>query len=148
MQLPSSQFTFALEMALDYLSNLTGPAEIYINDQQITHCIFVFCLTLFIILIRVQLNILWKWTFFCKHLYFTHSIFQDTSKEFLEYTTSCESAGRSIIQEKVSQQSWQVLPPTDKFITIPDLSRLTLQQKPSLQPTEVKPQSILVPEQD
>ena len=82
MQLPSSQFTFALEMAPDCLYNFTGLAEIYINDQQITDCIFVF-LTLFVILIHVQLNILWKQTVFHKHLYFTHGIFQDTFQGIL-----------------------------------------------------------------
>ena len=139
----------ALEMAPDCLSNLTGLAEIYIDDQWIMYCIFIFFLTLFVIPICVQLNILWKCTVFHKHLYFLHGIFQDTFLGILgiyNFVWQCRKI--PVIQEKTTQQNWQVLPPTDEFITIPDLSTLTLQQKPSLKPTEEKPQTIPVPEQD
>ena len=108
-------------MAPDYLSNLTGLAEIYIDDQWITYCIFVFFLTLFIVPIRVQLNILWKWTIFWKHLYLAHGIFQDSFHGILRiYNLVQECRKIPVKQEQETQWTHQVLPPTDEFITIPD----------------------------
>ena len=136
-------------MALDYSYNFTCLVEKCTDNQQIMHSIFVFFLTLFIISIHVQLNIVWKWTVFHRHLYFAHSIFQNTFQAILRiYDLVWECRKIQAIQEKVSQWRLQVLPPPDKFIAIPDLPRFTLQQKYSLQPTEVKLQNSPAHEQD
>ena len=113
------------------------------------HCIFVLFLTLFTIPLQVQFNILWQWIVFCKYLLIVHCIFQCTFQVFFGiYDLARQCRKIQTTTQKVSQQSLQVLPPPDKFLIISNLPGITLQQKSSLQITQVTVQNTPVLIQD
>ena len=78
-----------------------------------------------------------------------YGIFQHTFQVFFGiYCLARECSKLQITSKKVSQWSLQVLPPPDKFLIIPDLSEITLQQKSLLQITEDRVQKTPVLIQD
>ena len=135
-------------MAPDYPPNFTGLAESNTDEQLIMHCIFVLFLRLVTTLLWVQFNILWQPIVFHKYLFIAHSIFNVHFKYFGIYDLVRECRKIQATTQKVSQQSLQVLPPPNEFLTILDLLGITLQQKSSLQITEVTVQKTPVLIQD
>ena len=136
-------------MALDYLLNHTGPAEIDVNSQWITHYIFTFVLTLFAVPLYVQLNNIVNHALFHKLFYSAHGIFQHIFYGITGiYHLARECKNITVQQDKTTQLNKQVLPPIDEFISIPNLPMITLQQRYSLQPMTDEPSSVPVPQQN
>ena len=133
-------------MAPDCLFNNTGPAEPNVSIQWIMYYIFGFVLTLFAVPLYVQLNNMLNHALFCKLFHSMHGIFLHTFYGITRiYLLARDSKNITVQQDKTAQLNKQVLPPIDKFISIPNLPTITLRQKYSLQPTTTESSIILVP---
>ena len=136
MQLPSSQFTLVLEMALHCLFNTTGPAQSNDSNLWITHYALSFILTLFTVLIFIQSTRTFNRTHFCETFYFVHLLFLNTLHRITGlYQLAQECKQITTQQNKNTQRQKQTPPPADEIIIVPDLP--TLQQVYSLQPHSV-----------
>ena len=134
MQLPSSQFTFVLDMALDCLFNNTGPAQNDDINLRITH----YTLSVFIQSTKT-LNRAYFWELF----YFVHGLFLNILHGIIRlYKIAQECKSITTQQNKTTSRQRQMQMPIDQIILVPDLP--TIQQEYSLQPHMTDPLDIPV----